>query len=88
MAIEQPCETWFAELIRSAALAGSCSVWVRREPAAAAGLTRIANRERKAATLLLKERILSAHGPYGGRTVGARAASTSGGREALDGAKE
>lgn len=57
------CEEWFAETIRSAALCGAYSILSRREPDAAKGLARIAERERRAANALITQNMLSASGP-------------------------
>lgn len=47
----------FCELIRHAALAGALSYWSRREPAAAGGLNRLAEKERALASALLNEMV-------------------------------
>lgn len=57
---DRPCDDDFAELIRSAALAGAYSYWARREPTAAAGLNRLANRERAVAAALLAQNLKDA----------------------------
>lgn len=55
IADDQPAEKWFAELIAHTALAGACGLWTRREPLAAPGLTRIAERERGLAASLMEQ---------------------------------
>lgn len=81
---EQVAETWFCELIRSAALAGSCSLWSRREPDAAPGLTRYAEKERRLAAALLRTNIADATGPREAKTGRALASKPTGGLTGLD----
>lgn len=78
---ERPSEKWFCDLMKHAALAGSCNYWSRREPAAARGLNRIASRERALAGAALNEFLEGGanmaeppsplvHAPTGGPVVG------------------
>lgn len=78
IADDQPSNKWFQDLIRSAALAGSCSIWARREPAAARGLARYAERQRSLAGPLIDKIWLDAGCPYR-KAAGVRASAGSGG---------
>lgn len=55
MDVEQVTDVWFCRLISAAALAGSCRIWARREPDAAGGLNRLADKQSAAVTDALTE---------------------------------